>query len=69
MNLLRCDECCNVLDGVDDGVVYECSQEVYERTGIEHICDDCLNSSDELTLIKKGHHYSLVEFINKKDNK
>jgi len=66
MNLLRCDECCNVLDGVDDGVVYECSEEVYKRTGIEHICDDCLDSSDELILIKKENHCILVEFTNGK---
>ena len=31
MNLLRCDECCNVLDGIDDGVVYECSEDVWEK--------------------------------------
>ncbi len=23
MNLLRCDECCNVLDGIDDGIGWE----------------------------------------------
>jgi hypothetical protein len=42
MTLLRCDECCSVLGGIDDGVVYECSEEVYQKNGIEHICKDCL---------------------------
>jgi len=65
MNLLRCDECCNVLDGIDDGIVYECSQEVYEKTGIEHICKDCLQSSDDLILISKGTCYNLVAFEKK----
>jgi len=66
MNLLRCDECCNVLDGIDDGVVYECSEEVYTMTNIEHICKDCLNSSDDLILVSKGNYYNLVHF--KKDD-
>ena len=65
MNLLRCDECCNVLDGIDDGVVYECTEEVYQKTGIEHICKGCLNSSDDLILISNGTYYNLVEFKNK----
>lgn len=62
MILSRCDECCNVLDGIDDGVVYECSEEVYQKTFIEHICKDCLASSDDLILISKGNYYNLVEF-------
>lgn len=65
MNLLRCDECCNVLDGIDDGVVYECSEEVYQKTSIEHICKDCLDSSDDLILISNGTYYNLVELKNK----
>ena len=65
MNLLRCDECCNVLDGIDDGVVYECSEEVYQKTSIEHICKDCLDSSNDLILISNGTYYNLVELKNK----
>ena len=65
MNLLRCDECCNVLDGIDDGVEYECSGGVYQKTSIEHICKDCLDSSDELILISNGTYYNLVELKNK----
>ncbi len=65
MNLLRCDECCNVLDGIDDGVVYECSEEVYNKTFIEHICKVCLDYRDDLILVSKGNYYNLVEF--KKD--
>lgn len=43
-------------------VVYECSHDVYEKTGIEHICEDCLKSSDDLILISNGTYYNLVEF-------
>lgn len=68
MNLLRCDECCNILDGINDGVVYECSQEVHEKTGFEHICKDCLQSSDDLILISKGTYYNLVEFEKRVEN-
>ena len=49
MNLLRCDECCNVLDWIDDGVVYECSEEVYQKTSIE-----VKEYEDEVILTKIG---------------
>ena len=51
MMLARCDECCNVLDGVDNGIVFECDKEVYDKYKLEHICEECLESSDELVLI------------------
>ena len=69
MNLLRCDECCSVLGGIDGGVVYECSDEVYKKTLVEHICEDCLKSSDDLILISMGHYYNLVEFNKKEEEK
>lgn len=61
MTLTRCDVCCDVLDGVDDGVVYDCSQEVYRQTRIEHICKDCLNGSDDLVLTNTAPYAYVVE--------
>ena len=52
--LARCDECCSVLDGVDDGTVFECDSEVYDKYKLEHICDECLESSDDLILYRNG---------------
>ena len=66
MTLTRCDVCCDVLDGIDDGVVYDCSQEVYIKTGIEHICKDCIHESDDL-IITNNKPYSYVVEI-KGDN-
>ena len=62
MTLTRCDVCCDVLDGIDDGIVYYCSQEVYRQTGIEHICKDCLNGSDDLILTNPAKYAYVVEF-------
>ena len=55
MMLARCDECCKVLDGVDGGIVFECDKEVYNKYQLEHICDECLESSDELILYMNGY--------------
>lgn len=61
MMLARCDVCCDVLDGIDDGIVYDCSQEVYRQTGIEHICYYCLASSDDLVLTNPSKYSYVVE--------
>lgn len=61
MTLTRCDVCCDVLDGIDDGIVYDCSYEVYEKTIIEHICEDCLASSDDLVLTNPAPYAYVVE--------
>ncbi len=61
MTLTRCDVCCDVLDGIDDGIVYDCSQEVYRQTGIEHICKDCLNGSYDLVLTNPSKYSYVVE--------
>ncbi len=61
MTLTRCDVCCDVSDGIDDGIVYDCSQEVYGQTGIEHICKDCLNGSDDLVLTNPTPYAYVVE--------
>ena len=50
------------MDGIDDGIVYDCSQEVYRQTGIEHICKDCLNGSDDLVLTNPAPYAYVVEF-------
>lgn len=55
MNLTRCDECCNVIDGIDDGEVFECSTEVYESIQKEHLCLDCVNQNEELEIVKSGY--------------
>ena len=57
MTLTRCDVCCDVLDGI----VYDCSQEVYRQTGIEHVCKDCLNGSDDLVLTNTAPYAYVVE--------
>ncbi len=62
MTLARCDVCCDVLDGIDDGIVYDCSQEVYNETGIEHICKDCIHESDDLILTNNKPYSYFVEF-------
>ena len=62
MTLTRCDVCCDVLDGIDDGVVYDCSQEVYEKTGIEHICEDYIHESDDLIITNNKPYEYVVEF-------
>ena len=61
MTLTRCDVCCDVLDGIDDGIVYECSKEVYDKTGIEHICFDCIHESDDLILANPSKYAYIVE--------
>ena len=61
MTLTRCDVCCDVLDGIDDGIVYDCSQEVYRQTGIEHICKDCIHESDDLILTNNKPYSYVVE--------
>ena len=49
------------MDGIDDGIVYDCSQEVCRQTGIEHICKDCLNGSDDLVLTNLAPYAYVVE--------
>ena len=61
MTLTRCDICCDVLDGIYDGVVYDCNKEVYRQIGIEHICKDCLNGSDDLVLTNPAPYAYVVE--------
>ena len=61
MTLTRCDVCCDVSDGIDDGVIYDCSKEVCRQTGIEHICKDCLNGSDDLVLTNTAQYAYVVE--------
>lgn len=61
MTLTRCDVCCDVLDGIDDGIVYDCSQEVHDKLGIEHICDNCIEGSDDLVLTNQATHAYVVE--------
>lgn len=55
MMIARCDECCNILDDIDGGIVFECDREVYKKYKLEHICDECLESSDELILYTNGY--------------
>lgn len=62
MTLTRCDVCCDVLDGIDSGVVYDCSSTVYDKLSIEHICEDCLASSDYLALTNPSKYEYVVEF-------
>ena len=62
MTLARCDVCCDVLDGIDSSVVYDCSSTVYNKLSIEHICEDCLASSDDLVLINPSQYSYVVEF-------
>ena len=62
MTLARCDVCCDVLDGIDSGVVYDCSSTVYNKLSIEHICEDCLASSDDLVLTNPSQYSYVVEF-------
>lgn len=62
MLLKRCDICCDVLDGIDSGVVYDCSSTVYNKLSIEHICEDCLASSDDLALTNPYKYAYVVEF-------
>lgn len=61
MTLTRCDVCCDVLDGIDDGVVYDCSKKANDKLGIEHICKDCLNESDDLVLTNTAPYAYVVE--------
>jgi|SaaInl8_150m_RNA_FD_contig_121_156873_length_3927_multi_20_in_0_out_0_8 hypothetical protein len=52
MDFSRCDDCCDVLGGIDDGVVYDCDTEVEEKYGYVHLCVDCIDSNDELYLFE-----------------
>ena len=67
MNLERCDKCCDVLGGIDDGEVFGLSQEAQKETGFsyEHLCEDCFNdvNSDCITLVlhKKDYGYALIK--------
>lgn len=54
MYFARCDDCCNVLEGIDDVEVFECSEEVKDRYGFEHMCEDCIASDDEIYLFEDG---------------
>lgn len=63
MLLARCDNCCDVLDGIADGIVYECDSKVEGRLGFEHLCKDCLESSNELYLESIGTHFNLIHLI------
>lgn len=61
MLLKRCDVCCDVFDGIGDGVVYDCSKEVHDKLGIKRICKDCLNGSDDLVLTNTATYAYVVE--------
>ena len=61
MTLTRCDVCCDVLDGIDDGIVYDCSKEVHDKLGIEHICDNCIEECDDLVLTNQAPYAYVVE--------
>ena len=67
MNMTRCDKCCDVIDGIDDGEVFELSQEAQKEIGFsyEHLCKDCFNevNSDCITLKldKKDSGYALIK--------
>lgn len=54
MNISRCDDCCNVLDGIDGGIVLTCDEPVYLATGYEHLCISCIDSNDELASRSDG---------------
>ena len=60
--LARCDVCCGILDGIDSGIVYDCSYEVYDKLSIEHTCEDCLASSDDLVLTNPSKYAYVVAF-------
>ena len=62
MTLTRCDICCDILDGIDNGTIYDCSSTVYNKLSIEHICEDCLASSDNLVLTNPSKYAYVVEF-------
>lgn len=61
MTLTRCDVCCDVLDGIDDGIVYDCSKEVNDKLGIKHICDNCIEGCDDLVLTNTAPYAYVVE--------
>ena len=61
MLLKRCDVCCDVLDGIYDLVVYDCSKEVHDKLGIEHICDNCIEGCDDLVLTNNKPYAYVVE--------
>ena len=63
MRLTRCDVCCNALDGVADDIVYDCSKEVYDKLGIEHICEECLDGCDDLVLTNPATYAYIVELL------
>lgn len=71
MEILRCDDCCNVLDGIADGKVFECEEDVYEKTSFEHLCIECLEQYDDLYLDKKDYinliRFNLTKSKNKKE--
>ena len=58
----RCDVCCDALDNVDGNTVYECSKEVKDKLGIEHICEECLDGTDDLVLTNQSTYSYIVEF-------
>lgn len=63
MLFARCDECCDILEDIDGGIVYECDYEVNEKYQLWHICDECLESSDDLVLYSDG----VLELVKTKD--
>lgn len=57
MYFSRCDDCCDVMEGISGGRVYNCSLEVQEKYSYWHLCTDCLeaHSNDgELFLYTEG---------------
>lgn len=66
MTLTRCDVCCNALDNVDGNTVYECSKEVYDKLGIEHICEECLDGCDDLVLTNPAPYAYVIELKGEK---
>ena len=66
MDISRCDDCCNVLDGIDDGVVFLLTEEAQELTGYEHLCGDCMdnyNSDGEVLAIVKEKYSSKIKTV------
>jgi len=62
MDITRCDDCCDKLDGIDDGVVFLLSEEAQELTGYEHLCEECMDNynSDEKQLVIFKEKYSAI---------
>jgi len=66
MELYRCDMCCAVLDGIDDGKVYELTDTAEALFDYQHLCEECMNginSDGELLLIFKEPYRHVIKSI------